>query len=46
MKEWQFLSPMTEKPTIIDAWGIQEELKNDFNINYKEVGVYDKKRYL
>ena len=44
MEDWQFLKPMTEKPTIIDVWGIQPELKSLRNITYKEIGINDKKR--
>lgn len=44
MKENQFTEPMMENPIIVDAWGIQHGLKNSCNIEYREVGVYDKKR--
>jgi len=42
LEDWQFLQPMTEKPTIIDAWGIQSDLKSIHNIKYMELGVNDK----
>lgn len=46
MELWEFLKPMIEKPIIIDAWGIQSRLKNEYNIKYREVGVNDEKRYM
>lgn len=29
-----------EKPILIDAWGIQQQLRNDPSIDYREVGVH------
>lgn len=41
MEKWEFIRLMSEKPIIIDAWGIQKEFKDDYNIDYREVGVND-----
>jgi len=35
-----FLNCMKEKPTIIDAWGIQSQLQYDSDFDYREIGRY------